>query len=186
MTGVREAFGQAVAELDRLAERLDEGQIAAFMDAIVRARRIFCIGAGREGLSTRAFAMRLMHLGKEVHWVWDDTTPAIGPGDLLIATSGSGEIGHIDYMLDQAKAAGADTAVVTGDPAGRTARKAATALWIPAAVYKGKAEVLPSRQPMGNLFEQALLILLDQVVMALAERLGVTRDAMATRHRNVE
>ena len=27
-------------------------------------------GAGREGLSTREFAMRLMHLGKESHWIW--------------------------------------------------------------------------------------------------------------------
>ena len=186
MTDVRGAFAQAVAELGRLVERLDEGQITAFMDAIVRARRVFCIGAGREGLATRAFAMRLTHLGKEVHWIWDDTTPAIGPGDLLVATSGSGEIGHIDYVLDQAKAQGADTTVVTGDPSGRTAMKAATALWIPAAVYKGKAEVLASQQPMGNLFEQALLILLDQIVMALADRLGVAREAMAARHRNVE
>ena len=48
------------------------------MDAILRAPRIFCIGAGREGLAMRAFAMRLMHLGKPVHWIWDDTTPAIG------------------------------------------------------------------------------------------------------------
>jgi 6-phospho-3-hexuloisomerase len=186
MTGVRSRFARAVAELDRLVDRLDEAQITAFMDAIVRARRIFCVGAGREGLSTRAFAMRLMHLGKEAHWIWDDTTPAIGPGDLLVATSGSGEIGHIDYVVDQAKAQGAEIAVVTGDPAGRTARKAATTLWIPAAVYKGKAEVLASQQPMGNLFEQALLILLDQVVMALGERLGVTGQAMAARHRNVE
>jgi 6-phospho-3-hexuloisomerase len=186
MTGVRGAFAQAVAELGRLVERLDDGQITAFMDAIVRARRVFCIGAGREGLATRAFAMRLMHLGKEVHWIWDDTTPAIGPGDLLVATSGSGEIGHIDFVVDQAKLAGAEIAVVTGDPAGPTAGKAATVLWLPAAVYKGKAEVVASRQPMGNLFEQALLILFDQIVMALAGRLGVAREAMVARHRNVE
>jgi 6-phospho-3-hexuloisomerase len=179
-------FAQAVAELSRVAERLDEDQIAAFLDAIIRARRIFCIGVGREGLSTRAFTMRLMHLGKDAHWVWDDTTPAIGPGDLLIATSGSGEIGHIDYVFDQAVAHGADTAVLTGDPSGRTARKAKTLIWLPAAVFKGKADVVASAQPMGNLFEQALLILLDQIVMALAERLGVSQQAMAARHRNVE
>ena len=81
MEKVGKRFAQAVAELSRVAERLDEDQIAAFLDAIIRARRIFCIGVGREGLSTRAFTMRLMHLGKDAHWVWDDTTPAIGPGD---------------------------------------------------------------------------------------------------------
>jgi len=179
-------FARAVTELGQVAHRLDARQIDGFIAAIGRARRVFLIGAGREGLSTRAFAMRLMHLGNETHWIWDDTTPGIGAGDLLIATSGSGAIGHIDYVFDQAIAAGAETAVVTGDPSGRTAQKAKTLLFLPAAVYKGRAEVVPSTQPMGNLFEQALLILFDQIVIALAERLGVSKDAMAARHRNVE
>ncbi|HEY4162622.1 MAG TPA: 6-phospho-3-hexuloisomerase [Dongiaceae bacterium] len=186
MPKVKDGFARAVAELGQVAERIDEAQAAAFMDAIVKARRVFLIGAGREGLSTRAFAMRLMHLGKETHWIWDDTTPGIGADDLLIAVSGSGAIGHIDYVFDQAIAVGAETAVVTGDPSGRTAKKAKTLLFLPAAVYKGKAEVVASRQPMGNLFEQALFILFDQIVMALAERMGVSKAEMEKRHRNVE
>jgi 6-phospho-3-hexuloisomerase len=179
-------FARAVAELGQVTDRLDERQIDDFILAIAHARRVFLIGAGREGLSTRAFTMRLMHLGKEAHWIWDDTTPGIGAGDLLIATSGSGAIGHIDYVFDQAVTAGADTAVITGDPSGSTAKKAKTLLWLPAAVYKGKADVVPSTQPMGNLFEQALLILFDQIVIALADKLAVSKDAMSARHRNVE
>jgi 6-phospho-3-hexuloisomerase len=186
MQDVVQGFTRAVAELGRVAERLDPKQVEAFIAAIARAKRLFLIGAGREGLSTRAFTMRLMHLGKETHWIWDDTTPGIGAGDLLIATSGSGAIGHIDYVFDQAVAAGADTAVVTGDPAGITAKKAKTVLFVPGPAYKGSAEVVSSTQPMGNLFEQALLILFDQVVIALADRLGVSKDAMSARHRNVE
>jgi 6-phospho-3-hexuloisomerase len=186
LPSVKNGFARAAAELAQVAERIDETQAVAFMVAIEKARRVFLIGAGREGLSTRAFAMRLMHLGKPTHWIWDDTTPGIGAGDLLIAVSGSGAIGHIDYVFDQAVAAGADTAVVTGDPSGLTARKADTLLFLPAAVYKGKAEVVASRQPMGNLFEQSLFILFDQVAMALAERIGVSRPEMESRHRNVE
>jgi 6-phospho-3-hexuloisomerase len=186
MPGIRQQFAHALKELAGVTPRLDEGQIAAFIDAILAARRIFCIGVGREGLATRAFSMRLMHLGRQAHWIWDDTTPALGPGDLLIATSGSGEIGHIDYVHDRALAHGARTAVVTGDPSGRTARKATTLLWLPAAVFNGKADVAPSTQPMGNLFEQALLILFDQIAIALAQRLDVAGPAMVARHRNVE
>jgi 6-phospho-3-hexuloisomerase len=121
-----------------------------------------------------------------VHWIWDDTTPAIGRGDLLIATSGSGEIGHIDQVIDRAKEAGGDIAVVTADPAGRSAQKAQVVLWLPAAAYKAKSDVVASAQPMGNLFEQALLILFDQIVVALAAALPATPAAMAARHRNVE
>ncbi len=150
MHDVTQGFNRAAAELGRVAERLDPRQIDAFIAAIARAKRVFLIGAGREGLSTRAFTMRLMHLGKEAHWIWDDTTPGIGVGDLLIATSGSGAIGHIDYVFDQAVAAGAETAVVTGDPVGATARKAKTLLFVPAPAYKGSAEVVPSTPADGK------------------------------------
>ncbi len=76
--------------------------------------------------------------------------------------------------------------MVTADPAGRTARKAQAVLWLPAAAFKAKAEVVASAQPMGNLFEQALLILFDQIVVALAAKLPATPRAMAARHRNLE
>ena len=48
------------------------------MDAIVGAKRIFVMGVGREGIAARAFPMRLMHLGKEIYWILDDTTPGWG------------------------------------------------------------------------------------------------------------
>jgi hypothetical protein len=55
-------------------------------------------------------------------WIWDDTTPNLRDGDLLIATSGSGEIGHIHYVVETAKKRGAQVALVTGDPLKKTAQ----------------------------------------------------------------
>ncbi len=186
MPKVSESFANAVAELGRVAARIDDTQVDAFMTAIAKAPRIFVVGAGREGLSAKAFAMRLTHLGKPTHWIWDDTTPGIAKGDLVIVVSGGGSIGHIDYVFDRAAEAGGEIVVVTGDPSGVTPRKAKLVLFLPAAVYKGKAEVEPSTQPMGNLFEQALFILFDQIVVALAERMGISKAAMEARHRNIE
>lgn len=186
MPKVSESFANAVVELGRVAARIDDAQVDAFMAAIQRAPRIFVVGAGREGLSAKAFAMRLTHLGKPTHWIWDDTTPGIAPGDLVIVVSGGGSIGHIDYVFDRAAEAGGEIAVVTGDPSGVTPKKAKLVLFLPAAVYKGKAAVEPSTQPMGNLFEQALFILFDQIAVALAERMGISEAAMEARHRNVE
>lgn len=119
----REQAKIILEEHRQVFERLDTEQIQAFVDAIKAARRIILIGVGREGLSTRAFTMRLMHLGLDSHWIWDETTPSIGEGDLLIATSGCGEIGHIDYVVDRAKANGAKVAVVTGTPTRRRPRR---------------------------------------------------------------
>ncbi len=183
-----ETYNRMLSEHRQVFERLDQTQLQLFADTVKQYQRIFCIGVGREGMMTRAFAMRLMHMGKEVHWIWDDTTPSIGEGDLLIATLGDGQIGHIDYVCRRAKEAGAFLYVVTGSPSGRTARELADrVLFIPASVYRGTDEVVPSFQPMGNLFEQCLLMVFDIVVMKLVDETeGLSFEKMSKRHRNVE
>ena len=172
----------------KVYEKLDQEGLRRFIDTVKAHERIFLIGVGRKGMATRAFAMRLMHMGKEIHWIWDDTTPSIQKGDLVIATLGDGQIGHINYICERAKEAGGFIYVVTGSPSGRTAREVADAVFfVPAAVYRGTDEVIPSSQPMGNLFEQCLLIVFDMIVMTIVEEVPeLSFEKMANRHRNVE
>lgn len=80
----------ALQELRRVFDKMNGEAVEPFLQEILNARRVFLLSAGREGLATRAFAMRLMHLGFRAYWIWDDTTPAIGPGDVLLCASGSG------------------------------------------------------------------------------------------------
>ncbi len=179
-------YESIIKEHQLVYQKVDLDQVRAFMDLVISAKRVFLMGVGREGLATRGFAMRLMHLGKETHWVWDDTTPGLEPGDLFIFTSGSGEIGHIHYVAEQAKLSGVKIAVVTGSRKGKTTSLADTVLWLPAHVYKGSDDVIPSQQPMGNLFEQTLFVLFDIITMMLMEELNVSEAEMKPRHRNVE
>ena len=183
-----ELYEGILQELRRVFEELKEASLTAFVETIKSHNRIFFIGVGREGMVTRAFAMRLMHMGKSIFWVWDDTTPAMEKGDLLVATSGSGEIGHIDYVCRKAKEHGAFVCLITGSPSGDTAKHTADQiLFIPAAVYLGKDEVVPSCQPMGNLFEQTTLLILDMVIMLIENsEPDISFASMARRHRNVE
>ena len=184
----KEIYKTILEEHRKVYEQLDMEGMRKFMDTVKVHRRIFLIGVGREGMATRAFAMRLMHMGKEIHWIWDDTTPAVEPGDLVIATLGDGKIGHINYICERAKEAGGFIYVVTGSPSGRTAKEVADAVFfLPAAVYRGTDDVVPSFQPMGNLFEQCLLITFDMIVMMLVDETeGLTFEKMSARHRNVE
>ena len=180
-------LGKTIAqELAQVFERINESQIEKFITAVINANRIILIGVGREGLATRAFTMRLMHMGLDAHWIWDDTTPSIRAGDLLIATSGCGEIGHNHYVVGAAKKHGATIALVTGDPFKKTAKLADLILFVPASVYLGTAEVVPSVQPMGNLFEQSLLITFDMIAMTLRDMKGITPEEMEKMHRNLE
>ncbi|MGL5437269.1 MAG: SIS domain-containing protein [Lachnospiraceae bacterium] len=168
-------------------EKQDMLELYRFLQIIVDADRVFIVGAGREGIAARSFAMRLMHLGKEVHWVWNDTTPGMQQGDLLIAVNGSGKIGHIDYLIEQAMGTGVKVGVITGSPLERVPRIAHEILFVPASVYKGTdLRVVASVQPMGNLFEQHLFLLFDVMVMLLREEMNLTYEQMESRHRNVE
>ena len=180
----------ALGEIKALAEILshvDTAQTDQLVREITQAKRIFIGGAGRSLLSMKGFAMRLMHLGKETHWIWDDTTPGMHPGDLFIATNGSGAIGHITYVVEQAKKAGATVAVVTGSPKQTCPQLADFTLFVPAAVFNGTDDrAVPSIQPMGNLFEQHLYMLFDMIVMMLEEKMQVSHADMEKRHRNIE
>ena len=97
----------ALDELSEVFARMSDENVRELLEEIKKADRIFLLGAGREGLSTREFAMRLMHLGKESHWVWDDTTPSMGKGDLFICACGSADVAHENILCDNAKKTGA-------------------------------------------------------------------------------
>ncbi len=79
-----------LTELERTLAAISEPEIAAAQEMILTSNRLFVMGAGRTGLALKMAAMRLMHLGLVVHVAGEVTTPAIGPGDLLLVASGSG------------------------------------------------------------------------------------------------
>ncbi len=175
-----------LAELGRVLERVDRTQFDAVAHVLAAGPRVFVLGVGREGLAARGFAMRLMHCGLDVHWGWDDTTPDVSADDVLVMVNGSGSIGHLDYVFGQVRTTGATTVVVTGVPTAATPRAADHVLAVPAAVYRGEGDLVPSVQPMGSLFEQATGLVLDLLVLEVAARRGLTFADLAARHRNFE
>ncbi len=173
-------------EVRQVFERVKQEEVDAFVEAVARAERVFLYGAGRVGTASRGFAMRLAHLGKAAYWVPDDTTPCIGPGDLLIANSGSGGSLSTYHMASQARKAGAGVITVTAAPRGKIAGLADVVLTLPAQTYKTDRAAWSSVLPMGSQFELCLWILLDIVSLALMGRLQVGEEDMMRRHRNLE
>jgi len=186
-TPIRAAGKQILAELDTLLAAVDEGQIQDFLEALLQARRIFVIGMGRTGLVMRAFAMRLMHIGITAHVVGETTTPSLGTDDLLVVGSGSGETRWPLHALEMAKQLGARVITITSRPESSLAQAADLVVKLPAASLKARSsDAHPSAQPVGSLFEQGLLLLLDAVVMMLMERLPEAPATLPRRHANIE
>ena len=182
----KEKYETMLKEYRQGFETLDQNSMREFIELIKKYDRIFCIGVGREGMMTRAFAMRLMHLGKESFWIWDDTTPSIGEGDLMICACGSANVGHENYVADMAKKNGAKLALITPSSEGFLLSIADMVVNVPAAAYKAVGDFVPSEQLMGNLFEQTLFIFYDILVMMLREEMDIKPEEMVARHRNVE
>ena len=182
----KELSGMALKELEEVFARMDDSSVRELLEKIKKTDRIFLLGAGREGLATRSFAMRLMHLGKKSYWIWDDTTPSIGKGDLMICACGSANVGHENYIAKMAKDNGADLALITPSDEGYLLTIADIVTKVPAAAYKAVGGFVPTGQLMGNLFEQGLFIFFDVLVMMLREEMNVAPEEMVARHRNVE
>jgi 6-phospho-3-hexuloisomerase len=185
---VESSLARISAEIDTVIARLVSGNtdaLAPVIDLIAAAPRVFVLGAGRSGLALRMTAMRLMHLGIEVHVVGEVTTPAIAEQDLLVTASGSGTTAGILRAAQTAVDAGAKVAAITTAPDSPLAQLATATIVVPAATKLDRSETA-STQYSGSLFEQVVVVLGDALFDALWKRSGLSADELWPRHANLE
>lgn len=175
----------AAAELAAMAAAIDPASLDPVVAAIADARRVMCYGCGREGLMMRALAMRLHHLGLEVCVQGDMAAFPLGPGDLFLCAAGPGALATASALCRVARQAGARVLVITAEPSGGTAALADDLLVIPAQTMANDPEG-SSMLPMGSLFEGALFLVSEVLVLRLRDRLGATAASMRARHTNME
>ena len=182
---------QARLALDEIAgvlDRVDEVQLQGALDALAQARRVALYGVGREGLQVKGFAMRLFHLGLSASVVGDMTCAPAGAGDLLVVSAGPGHFGTVASLIETARAAGAKVLVVTAPPQGACAAAADAVIHLPAQTMADDhgAAAANSVLPMGSLYEGALFVLFEVMVLRLRDRLAIAPEAMRARHTNLE
>ena len=180
-------YQRALDELAQVFGKVDDAAVDRACEMIRDAKRVVVFGGGRERLQIMGFAMRLYHMGLDVAVEGDMTTPPVGPGDLFVVTVGPGEISTALALLGVAKQAGAAVLFLTAQPQGRGAAFADFVLTIPAQTMaddQGPAKT--SVLPMGSLYEGALFVLFEVMVLKLIALTGVTPDQMRANHTNLE
>ncbi len=169
------AVGQEIADL---LARTDAQAFARVVDAFADTdQRWFFSGQGRSGLVARMAAMRFMHIGRSVHFVGEVSAPSIRKGDALLVISGSGETPVSVGFARIARTEGARVVTLTHKPRGTLAGMADIVLPVP---------VEKTEQFGGSLFEQACLVLLDSVILALAREMPDAHKIMLHRHTNLQ
>ena len=179
------ATTMVLGELVHTLAQISEPQVNAAIEALLVAPRIFVTGAGRSGLAIKMIAMRLMHLGLQVHVVGEITTPAITSGDLLLIASGSGTTTGAVRSAEIARKIGADVLLLTTAPASRLGELASWIVEIPAATKQDHRGSI-SRQYAGALFEQAVLLTMDAAFQQMWQSSAATAEQLYTRHANLE
>ena len=176
-----------LSEIGRVLAAVPLRTTDRFAAEILRARRIFVTGQGRSGLMGKAFAQRLMQMGLTVYAADEVTTPAIARGDLLVVCSGTGETPINLLRVRIARRVRATVVVITARPRSSLTELAHHCIRLGARVGpEASWHATRSIQPIRSLFEQALLIYLDAVVLSLMGRLGARSGRMRKRHANLE
>jgi len=88
--------------------------------------------------------------------------------------------------LHVARRDGARTLVVTAQPSGPCPAAADLVLAVPAQTMADDRGASTSVLPMGSLYEGALYVLFEIMIVKLRERLGVSAGAMRANHTNLE
>lgn len=179
------AFGQALSELGSVLDDIRAGDIERAVEMIAETGVIVGYGCGREGLQVQGLVMRLHHLGLKASMQGAMNTPPLGAGDLFLCSAGPGDLSTVTALMTVARKAGARILFLTAEPECNAARMADHVLTVPAQTMArdiGGSSVLP----MGSVYEGALFVLFEIMVLELKQRLGESSESMRARHTNME
>jgi 6-phospho-3-hexuloisomerase len=199
VTYFKQAYLEIATFIFRALDTIKLEEIEKFVktiEEIYRAnKKILVVGVGRSGLVGRAFAMRLRHLGARSYVVGETITPSVEEGDLLVAISGSGSTQIVVAVAEAAKRMKSKVAAITTYYDSPLGRLADLVVFVPGRTKLASMDDYFARQilgiheplsPLGTLFEDTSMVVLDAVVAELMKRLGKNESELARRHANIE
>jgi 3-hexulose-6-phosphate synthase/6-phospho-3-hexuloisomerase len=166
-----------------ILELVTTEDIQKVIQSFFKATRIFVYGAGRSGLVSKAFAIRLVHLGFQTFVIGETIGAPIKKGDLVCIVSGSGETIPAVMTAEIAKNLGATLMVVTGRKNSRITKFADIAIILSADCTEKERKQFA---PLGTLFEASSWILLDGIIAELMKNKKETEESMRSRHATLE
>jgi len=194
---VQEMMLLMASKIRSIANTISDDDVEKFIAELLKAKRVYVIGAGRSGLVAKAFAMRLMHLGLQAYVVGETITPALNSGDLMVIFSGSGRTKTVADIAETAKSIGAHICLISSNADSRIGKISDCIVIIEH--HRDEVEddtrEFEIRQmmgehksfaPLGTLFETASMIFSDAVISRLMEITKTDENALKNRHTNIE
>jgi 6-phospho-3-hexuloisomerase len=175
---VKEPTVYILEEVRRTIERVDEEVVMEIVETLAAAPKIFIYGVGRSGLMGKAFAVRLVQMGLDVHFVGDTTTPIVEGGDLVFIISNTGETMSAVQTANIVRRLGAKVISVTGS----SHSKLGVASNIVLELTQPRDDQKKRMAPLGTIFELSCMVMLDSMVPLLMNRLQQNETSLRRRH----
>ncbi|MER2057685.1 MAG: 6-phospho-3-hexuloisomerase [Niallia sp.] len=177
---------RVIQELSQAGTLIANDDLEKLVERIHTANKVFVYGAGRSGFMLKSFAMRMMHMGIDAYVVGETVTATFEKDDLLIVGTGSGETKSIITIVEKAKSIGGNITALTISPDSTVGELADQVIKMPGSPKDRGNEEAKSIQPMGSMFEQLLLIVLDSVILKYMELKELDSNKMYGKHANLE
>ncbi len=182
---IKETVEKITKHSKNIADSIKDKEIKKIEKIIKNSRSIFITGKGRSGLIGKAFAMRLAQLGLNVHVTGDVTTTAIKEGDCLIIISSSGTMDCMTSKLLGKLKDNFNTILLTANRDSELANSSNVIIDIGPWRDYGE-EIQAGREdnitPLGTLYEDTALLILDGLVAELMEHYNKTEKDLAKKH----
>ncbi len=102
-----------LSEIREVLSCASPAEVDRLVDELVKSEKVFIFAVGRVFLSLQCLGKRLGHLGIDCQAVGSVNEKPIGPGDLMLIASGSGESKLPAEIARIAKSKGATLALIT-------------------------------------------------------------------------
>jgi 6-phospho-3-hexuloisomerase len=175
---MKESLEYILREMREALSRVDQEAVEQAIQAFCHADKIFIYGVGRSGLVGQAFAVRLVQIGFDVHFVGDMTTPFVDARDLVVIVSNTGETMSAVQTANIVRRVGAKVIAVTASPNSKLGNAANIIL----EVGQAKDDQKKRLAPLGTIFEDAALVMFDSLVPMIMERMDQSEASLRRRH----
>lgn len=177
-------------ELKEWLYSTSDEEINRLISYIAISNNIVGYGAGRMGLSLKAFIMRLSHLDKYAYYYTDTNIPHVGKEDLYIFASGSGKTRTVLQLAEIAKERGCKIASIVGDKDSPLAKLSDVVVTFKSCNGGLNSEDNPDKinsvQIMSTLNEQGIYLLCDLIAKRYCDIAMLNINELKDNHNNVE
>jgi ribulose-phosphate 3-epimerase len=177
---------QIVTEIGSVLDQVDPAEVDRLVGELIGARRVFIHAVGRVLMSLECLGKRLNHLGIDCQVVGAMDEKPIGPQDVMLIASGSGESRLPAEIARISKTKGARLALITSASDSTIKAISHVVVHLPCPTKKEPTRGVKSIQLMSTLFDQSLHIFSDVLALQIQQCKQLSHEAVWQRHANLE